>query len=153
MGKNCKTVFESLAQICVQLVHLQGGPPRRPFTPEEARKGALQEWSKLMTEPSHKWSNPLITPYSDEFGRPRGTMNFEVACNAPPDSNLRAIALAYMGSPDSGYSIAYWSSPNEGQWLTTSSFQVGDRIIERQGRAWNVTRFYWRSRFHLWWEA
>ena len=85
------------------------GPPRRPVTSEEARKGAVQEWSKLMIEPAHKWSSPLISQYKDEYGRPRGTMNLEVACNAPPNSNLRVIAQAYMGSAESGYSIAYWS--------------------------------------------
>ena len=31
------------------------GPPRRLLTAEEARKGAAQEWSKLMVEPSCKW--------------------------------------------------------------------------------------------------
>ena len=39
-----------------------------------------------MAEPAHKWSSPLISQYKDEYGRPQGTMNFEVACNAPPGS-------------------------------------------------------------------
>ena len=85
------------------------GPPRRPLTAEEAHKGAVQEWSKLMVEPSCKWHHPLITQYKDEWGRPRGTINLEVACNASPGDNTRDIAQAYMGSPESGYSIVYWS--------------------------------------------
>ena len=75
------------------------GPPRRPATADEACKGALQEWSKLMTEPLRKLSNPLITQYNDEFGRPRGTINFEVACNAPPDSNIRLVAQRTWARP------------------------------------------------------
>ena len=59
------------------------GPPRRPLTAVEARKVAAQEWAKLMIEPPCKWHHPLITQYKDEFGRPRGTINLEVACNAP----------------------------------------------------------------------
>ena len=77
-----------------------GGLPRKPATSEEARTGAVHEWSKLMVEPDHKWNSPLISQYKDEYGRPRGTMNFEVACNAPPDSNLHTIAQAYMGSAE-----------------------------------------------------
>ena len=114
------------------------GPPRRPATADEACKGALQEWSKLMTEPPRKLSNHLITQYNDEFGRPRGTINFEVACNAPPDSNIRLVAQAYMGSSDSGYSIAYWSLPSEVKWLTSSSLQIGDRIIQRVDTGWKL---------------
>ena len=83
------------------------GPPRRRLTAVEARKGAAQEWSKLMIEPSCKWHHPLITQYKDECGRPRGTINLEVACNAPPGDNIRDTALAYMGSSKSGYSIVY----------------------------------------------
>ena len=82
------------------------GPPRRPATSKEACEGALQEWSKLMIEPRNKWSNPWITPHTDEYDRARGTLNLKVACKAPPDSDLRIIAKAYVGSPDSGYSIA-----------------------------------------------
>ena len=109
-----------------------------PVTSEEARVGAVQEWSKLMVEPAHKWSSPLISQYKDEYGRPRGTMNLEVACNAPPDSNLRIIAQAYMGSAESGYSIAYWSSLSEVEWLSDSSMQIGDRIICKTGVSWKV---------------
>ena len=81
------------------------GSPRRPATADEACKGALQEWSKLMTEPPCKCSNPCVSHCNDEFGNQRGTINVEVACNAPPDSSIRLVAQAYMGSPDSGYSI------------------------------------------------
>ena len=76
------------------------------MTCEEARNGAVQEWSKLMVEPVHKWSSPLISHYKDEYGRPRGAMKLEVACNAPPESNLRVTAQAYVGSVESGYSNA-----------------------------------------------
>ena len=62
-----------------------------------------------MIEPPNKWRNPLITSYTDEYDRPRGTMNLKVACNAPPNSDLRMIAKAYVGSPNSDYSILYWS--------------------------------------------
>ena len=65
-------------------------------------------------------------------------MNLKVACNAPLDSDLRTIAKAYMGSPDSGYSIVYWSLPSEVKWLTSSSIQINDHIIERQGSAWKM---------------
>ena len=66
-----------------------------------------------MKEHHNKCSHPLITPYSNEYGHPRGTLNFHVACNAPPaDSEVRRIAKAYMESPDSGYSIFYWSEPD-----------------------------------------
>ena len=68
----------------------------------------------------------------------RGTMNFEVACNAPPDSNLRVIAQAYMGSAESGYSIAYWSSLSDVKWLSDSSMQIGDRIICKTCVSWKV---------------
>ena len=84
-----------------------GGPKRRPATSEEARVGAAQEWSKLMKERPNKCSHPLITPYIDGYGRPRGTLNLHAACKAPPDSDVRRIANAYMGSPDSGYFIFY----------------------------------------------
>ena len=114
------------------------GPPRRPITSEEARKGAVQEWSKLMVEPPCKWNNSLIMQYNDEFGRPRGTINFEVACNAPPNSNLRDIAQEYMGSSESGYSIAYWSFLFEVKWLTDSTMQIGDRIIRKTGVSWRL---------------
>ena len=66
-----------------------------------------------MKEHHNKCSHPLITPYSNEYGHPRGTLNFHVACNAPPaDSEVRRIAKAYMGSPDSGHSIVFWSEPD-----------------------------------------
>ena len=76
--------------------------------------------------------------YKDEWGRPRGTINLEVACNAPPNDNLRDIAQAYMGSPESGYSIAYWSMPCEVKWLTDSTMQIGDRIIQKVDSSWKV---------------
>ena len=107
------------------------GPPRRPLTAEEARKGAVQEWSKLMVEPSCKWHHPLIKQYKSEWGRPCGTINLEVACNAPPGDNTRDIAQAYMGSPESGYSIVYWSSPCEVRWLSEYSLQIEDNHYER----------------------
>ena len=44
-----------------------------------ACEGALQELSKLMTEPPNKWSSPQIIPYIDEYDRPRGTLNLKVA--------------------------------------------------------------------------
>ena len=71
----------------------------------------------------------MISHYNDEYARPRGIMNFEVACNAPPDSKLRTIAQAYMGSAESGYLIAYWSSLSEFKWLSDYSMQIRDRII------------------------
>ena len=81
-------------------------------------------------------------------------MNLKVACNAPLDSDLRIITKAYMGSPDSGYSIVYWSLPIEVKMLTTSSIQIKDHIIEKHGNAWKVISppsswLLWRSRFHL----
>ena len=91
-----------------------------------------------MTELPCKFSNLFISHYNDEFGSPRGTMKFEVACNAPPDSNIRLVAQAYMGSPESGYSIAFWSLPSEVKWLTSSSLQIGDRIIQRVHTGWKL---------------
>ena len=76
--------------------------------------------------------------YKDECGRRRGTINLEVACNAPPNDNLRDIAQAYMGSSESGYSIAYWSMPCEVKWLTDLTMQIGDRIIQKVGSSWKV---------------
>ena len=69
------------------------GPPRRLLTAVEARKGAAQEWAKLTIELPCKWHHPLIAQYKDEFGRPRGTINLEVACNAPPQAILLATLL------------------------------------------------------------
>ena len=91
-----------------------------------------------MIEPSNKHSNPLITSYKDEYDRPRGTMNLKVACNAPPESDLRMIAKAYVWSSDSGYSIVYWSLPSEVKRLTSSSVKINDHIIEKHGSAWKV---------------
>ena len=130
------------------------GPSGRPATSKEARAGAGHEWSKLMIEPPNKWSNPLITPHTDEYDRQRGTMNLKVACNAPSDSDLRIIAKAYMGLPDSEYCIVYWSPPIDVKRLTTSSIQIKDHIIEKHGNAWEVTSppsswLLWRSHFHL----
>ena len=65
-------------------------------------------------------------------------MNLMAACNAPPDSNLRIIAKAYMGSPESGYSIAYWSRPTEFQLLTRSSIRILDHTIDKQDGVWKV---------------
>ena len=80
----------------------------------------------------------MITSYTDEYDLPRRTMNLKVACNAPPDSDLRMIANAYVGSPDSGYSIVYWSLPSEVKRSTSSSVQINDHIIEKHGSAWKV---------------
>ena len=115
------------------------GPPRRPLTSYEARKGVAQELSKLMVEPPRAWSSPLISQYKDEYGRPRGTMNLEVACNAPPDSDLRVIAQAYMGSSESGYSIVYWSSTSEVVWHSDSLMQFGDFSICKTDQSWKIT--------------
>ena len=114
------------------------GPPRRLITAVEARKGAAQEWSKLMIEPPCEWHHPLITQYKDEFGRPRGTINLEVACNAPPGDITRDIAVAYMGSSESGYSIMYWSSPCEVQWLSEYSVQIKDCVISKESGLWKL---------------
>ena len=43
-----------------------------------------------------------------------------------------------MESPDSGYSIAYWSHPSEVKLLTRSSIQIHDFIIEEQDSFWKV---------------
>ena len=91
-----------------------------------------------MVEPPCKLKNPIITQYTVELGRPRGTINLEVACNAPPNDNIRDIAQAYMGSSESGYSIAYWSMPCEVKWLTDSTMQIGDRIIQKVDSSWKV---------------
>ena len=115
------------------------GPPRSPLTSYEARKGAAQEWSKLMVEPPRAWSSPLISQYKDEYGRPRGTMNLEVACNAPPDFDLRLIAQAYMGSSESGYSIVYWSSTSEVVWHSNSLMQFGDFSMCKTDQSWKIT--------------
>ena len=42
------------------------GLPRKLVTSEDARVGAVQEWPKLMVEPAHKWSSPLISQYKHE---------------------------------------------------------------------------------------
>jgi hypothetical protein len=115
------------------------GPPRRPLASYEARKGAAQELSKLMVELHRAWSSPLISQYKDEYGRPHGTINLEVACNAPPDSDLRVIAQAYMGSSESGYSIVYWSSTSEVVWHSDSLMQFGDFSICKTDQSWKIT--------------
>ena len=63
-----------------------------------------------MRKSNHKWDHLWITQYTDEYGRARRTLNSIAACMAPPGSNDRKIANAYMGSPDSGYSILFWEA-------------------------------------------
>ena len=91
-----------------------------------------------MIEPSCKWHHPLVRQYIDEWGRPRGTINLEVACNAPPGDNARDIALAYMESFESGYAIVYWSLPCEVQWLSEYSVRIKDYTISKESCVWKV---------------
>ena len=80
----------------------------------------------------------MITPYTDAHGRPRGTLNLLAACNAPPDSDDRKITRAYMGSPDSGYSIIYLP-PARIHITSSSSVNIGEYTLQKQGSTWQVT--------------
>ena len=74
----------------------------------EAREGARQEWALLMVEGSPKWNFPLVSQRTDEWGRPRGSLNLAVACLALPGDPIRSLSAAYMGPSGSGFSILYW---------------------------------------------
>ena len=114
------------------------GIRRRPRDVAEALVAANQEWCKLMVEPNLKWQHPLIRQYVDKWGRPRGSMNLRVACLAPPGDPVRDIACAYMGSPESGFSIVYWSSRSEVQIQSEYSVRIRDYVISKESGLWKV---------------
>ena len=66
-------------------------------------------------------------------------MNLRVACLAPPGDPVRDIAVAYMGSPDSGFSIIYWSSRSEVQIQSEYSVRTHDYLLSKESGLWKVT--------------
>ena len=115
----------------------EGEERRRPTNKEEARIGAAQEYEKLMKRPTNKWRHYVITPYTNGYGRSRGTLNVKVACMAPPGSEDRRIAQAYMGSPESGYSILYWG-PDMVQVLSEDTVRINEHFLRVQDGIWKV---------------
>ena len=87
-----------------------------------------------MVEGSPKWQFPFVSQSIDAWGRPRGSLNLEIACLALPGDPTRLLATAYMGPSESGYNILYWSLSTDIVVLSPIALTIrGNRLTHRNG--------------------